>query len=300
MVDEANGGRMHPEQWLGAAAAVCGLGLIVGAFRGQARWLVVPAVLFAGSGFVAGVAAKAGVDADHLTGDRSILLSGGSGAGPFVEEVAFGSVRLTIVESPAATSRVVARVGVGSVGIEAPPDVTVEVHPDLGHGRVRVNGVARPTADDVIVVGPDGPPDVVVEAHIERGSIDVLQTDGPIFDAAEPAVPELDAPLGPRAPLGRLELVVDGVAATTDGWLVLADGEALLDPDDQVLAATSFVEGSALVIPTSVGEFRLLPRRILLTPTGEIVDLDAIRDRLEGTSPEPPVPTTITPSSSGG
>ena len=48
LVDQANGGRMHPEQWLGAAAVVCGLGLLVGTVRGRARWLVVPAAAFAG------------------------------------------------------------------------------------------------------------------------------------------------------------------------------------------------------------------------------------------------------------
>ena len=43
LIDEANGGRLHPEQWLGAAAVVCGLGLLVGTLRGHGRWLIVPA-----------------------------------------------------------------------------------------------------------------------------------------------------------------------------------------------------------------------------------------------------------------
>ncbi len=301
LIDQANGGRLHPEQWLGAAAAVCGLGLVVGAFRGHARWLVLPAALFAGSGFVAGVAAKAGVDAGHLTGERSILLAAGSGAGPFVEEVAFGSVRVTVVEEPSATSRVVAQVGIGDVGIDAPPDVTVEVRADLGHGEVRVNGVPRPDGDDVVVVGPDGPPDVVVEAHIERGSINVLQTNTPLIDRADrPGVPvldgpELDAPVGPVGGLGELEPIADGVAATTDGWLVLADGEVLIDPDDQVIGDTSFTEGAAEVIPTSIGDFRLLPRRLLLTPSGEVIDLDQVRARLAE-----PTATSSTTATTGG
>jgi hypothetical protein len=301
LIDQANGGRLHPEQWLGAAAAVCGLGLVVGAFRGHARWLVLPAALFAGSGFVAGVAAKAGVDAGHLTGERSILLAAGSGAGPFVEEVAFGSVRVTVVEAPRATSRVVAQVGIGDVGIDAPPDVTVEVRADLGHGEVRVNGVPRPDGDDVVVVGPDGPPDVVVEAHIERGSINVLQTNTPLIDRADrPGVPvldgpELDAPVGPVGGLGELEPIADGVAATTDGWLVLADGEALIDPDDQVIGDTSFTEGAAEFIPTSIGDFRLLPRRLLLTPSGEVIDLDQVRARLAE-----PTATSSTTATTGG
>ena len=54
LVDEANGGRLHPEQWLGAAAIVCGLGLLVGTLRGHGRWLIVPAVVFAGAGYGVG------------------------------------------------------------------------------------------------------------------------------------------------------------------------------------------------------------------------------------------------------
>ena len=61
LIDQANGGRLHPEQWLGLAAVVCGCGLLVGAFVGRALWLVVPAAMFAGTGFVAGEAARIGV-----------------------------------------------------------------------------------------------------------------------------------------------------------------------------------------------------------------------------------------------
>ncbi len=71
LIDQANGGRLHPEQWLGAAAVVCGIGLLVGVVAGRARWLAIPAVLFAGAGFVAGEAARVGlhrrvVDRDPL------------------------------------------------------------------------------------------------------------------------------------------------------------------------------------------------------------------------------------------
>ena len=53
------GDGLHPERWLGAAAAVCGAGMVIGAWRGRALWLVLPGLLFAGSGFVAGHAARA-------------------------------------------------------------------------------------------------------------------------------------------------------------------------------------------------------------------------------------------------
>src|SRR5262245_59922622 len=42
LIDQANGGRLHPEQCLGAAAAVCGAGVFISAWRGRAMWLVLP------------------------------------------------------------------------------------------------------------------------------------------------------------------------------------------------------------------------------------------------------------------
>ena len=68
--------------------------------------------------------------------------------------------------------------------------------------------------------------------------------------------------------------VADFVAATADGWLVLADGSAVIDASDRVVLGQSFRRGDGVVaIRTPVGEFQLLPRSLLITPDGEILDL---------------------------
>lgn len=103
LIDELNGGRLHPEQWLGAAAAVCGLGLLVGTLRGSARWLIVPAALFAVTGYGGGQLARAGIAVDDIAGER-FLYVGADSAGTIGTDVGFGSLRLTIADAPANVS----------------------------------------------------------------------------------------------------------------------------------------------------------------------------------------------------
>jgi phage shock protein PspC (stress-responsive transcriptional regulator) len=296
LIDQANGGRLHPEQWLGAATAVCGLGLLVGSFRGRAHWLVLPAAAFAGSGVVAGVAAAAGIGAGDLTGDRWIGVFENTTQGPHVEEVAFGFVQVDVAAAPATPARVVARVGMGGVRVHAAANVTVEIRSNLDHGDLRVGGVVQPS--DAVTVGPDGPPDLIVEAHIERGSVEVDQSDPPRPEL--PQLPQLPQLPDPPEPLledvpgtsERLEPVSGNVAGTADGWIVLGRGEAVIDPDDRIVTGEAVVlADSTTVIPTSEGEYRLLPRSILIGPSGEVLDLVALREALAA-----PAATTSSPS----
>ena len=279
LVDHVNGGRLYPEQWLGLAAGVCGLGLLVGAFRGHARWLVLPAAAFATAGVVGGVAAEVGAGWGDLAGDRWIGVHRDMFDGPQSEVLAFGTIHVDIGEAPGAQAVVGAEVGVGEVRVTTPDDVTVEIRAAVDDGDVRVNGVAR--RDGTIVLGPEGAPDVVVHAQVERGSIEVEQY--PHRELAELddeaiGVPTLDGTIA----LGQLTEIADGVTGTADGWIVLLGGEAIIDPDDRVVVGPSaHVDGAVTAISTSYGEYRLLPRSILLGPTGEVLDLRAVRQALE-------------------
>ena len=144
LIDQANGGRLHPEQWLGAAAVVCGVGLVVGAFAGRALWLAVPAVLFAGAGFVAGEAARVGVEPTALFGDESC-------SSATVERRRRDPARARRHRHGRRLHRrravgagdVDARVGIGEIDVRAAGDVTVEVRADVDHGTVDVDGVRR-------------------------------------------------------------------------------------------------------------------------------------------------------------
>ncbi len=266
LIDQANGGRMHPEQWLGAAAVICGIGLLVGTVMGRARWLAIPAVLLAGTGVVAGESARLGLHPTALTGDHVVDVSSAS-TFDVRRHVVLGSVDVQIVDAPARPITVDARVAVGDVHVLVPDDVTVEVR--ARGGDVRVDGVTR--ADGTFTVGPAGPAAVVVDARVGRGDIDV--------DHWAPGVPELDLPGPPiiDRPAGSLREIADGVAMTGDGSIALAGGEALVDTGGRVVVGTSRREGNVTVITTSTGDFQLLPGDLLLTPAGELLDLTALR-----------------------
>ena len=264
LIDQANGGRLHPEQWLGAAAAVCGVGLLVGTVIGRAHWLAIPAVLFAGAGVVVGESARLGLHPTALTGDHYIDVSGGTTTDAR-RHVVLGSVDVQIVGAPSRPITVDARVAIGDVDIHVPDDLTVEVR--AHGGDVTVDGVGRD--DGTFTVGPEGPPDVVVDARVGYGDIDV--------DHWTPGVPVLDLPQPPivAAPAGTLRDLADGVAMTHDGSIALAGGEALVDPTGRIVVGESHREGNVTVITTSNGDFKLLPGDLLLTPIGELLDLTA-------------------------
>ena len=91
------GDELHPERWLGAAAAVCGAGMVIGAWRGRALWLVLPGLLFAASGFLAGHAARAGVD-DFAVGSRDFWTGSPTDGLPVREDLVAGAITVTIDE----------------------------------------------------------------------------------------------------------------------------------------------------------------------------------------------------------
>lgn len=317
LVDDGNGGRLHPEQWLGAAALVCGAGLLVGTVAGRARWLVLPAALFAGSGFAGGELARMGIDLSDATGDDWVSVGAGA---PDVQraETGIGDVYVRYDGLEADRQYVVdARAAIGTVYVEvASLDIEVEVRARTDRGHTELDGL---TVDDVVVLNPEASGDgrLVVNAWVGVGDVVVYQayagdlevrTVGTLPPLA--TVPAIGDPLGD----GALVTIDPYLAATPDGWIVLGGGEAVIDPDDRVVTGETYDDGDpsaddaadvTITIVTSIGEYRLLPRSLLITPDGRVVDLQAIREsllasgaRAPATSmPDPPgaVTTVATP-----
>jgi phage shock protein PspC (stress-responsive transcriptional regulator) len=297
LIDQANGGRMHPEQWLGIAAVVCGLGLLVGVLLGRARWLIIPAVLFAALGYVGGVAGRLGIDAADLAGERTITLGDGFSTRPRAEELVFGSLDVDIFGVPDEPVPVDARVAFGDISVSASDDVTVEIRAEVDEGSVWLDGVKQDRDDFVLTIGPGDEADVVVDARVGVGGIHVWHYPPPDIEPAFIEPPFIERPFIeiPRLPtdLGAFTHVGELVMATDDGWFVLGDGSAIIDPGDRVVVGESFNRDNVVVIATSFGEFQLLPRGLLITPDGEVLDLPAIRAELAPTPSTTLAPTSI-------
>ena len=150
------GDGLHPERWLGAAAVVCGAGMVVGAWRGRALWLVLPGLLFAGSGFVAGHAARAGLD-DFAVGGRDFWTDSPTDGLPAREDLVAGQITVTIDDAPPPNTRSDLRVGVGVIEVVVDDDVALEVRAHVHDGHIVVNGDETPNDGDPVVLhfGPD-------------------------------------------------------------------------------------------------------------------------------------------------
>jgi len=284
LIDQANGGRLHPEQWLGAAAVVCGVGLLVAAFVGRGRWLVVPALLFAAVGYGAGHVARLGIPMSDMFGDQQIYVADGSPGGTANIQTGIGNVDINIDGVPRETLTVDARAGIGTIHVFAASDVAVMIRPRVDEGDVRVNGRE---IDGAVQIGPsERDPDVIVDARVGRGDVEVTTYDMPI-EIREPEIPR------PPVDIGTIQPVAEFVGVTDDGWFVLADGSAVIDADDTVLVGETYEEQRGVtVIVTNAGEFRLLPRGLLLTPWSQVLDLHAIRESVGVTPTTTPVTTT--------
>ncbi len=275
LIDQANGGRLHPEQWLGVAAIVCGVGLAVGAVAGRARWLALPALAFAGTAFVTGEAARIGLEPTALIADAHVEVGPGDPGGSRPREhVLLGDVQVDVLGAPAAPVTVDARVAVGDIDVRVAEGVTVQVRARADHGAVDVARVER--GDGTYTLGPEGPPDVVVDARVGRGDIHIDQMGTP---RVRPTTTLSTDP-------GRLTYLTDSVALSPTGNVVLADGEVVLGRDGTVISGSATRRGRVTVATTSIGEFQLLPDGWLLTPNRELLDLQARPPTL--VPPEPP------------
>jgi phage shock protein PspC (stress-responsive transcriptional regulator) len=174
---EVNGEGLHPERWLGAAAVICGMGIVVGAWRGRALWLVVPGLLFAGAGFVAGHAARAEID-EINAGTRHYWTDSTRRSGlPEEEHLIAGEIEVTLYSAPADGTRSDLRVGLGVIDIVVDDDVTVDVRAHVHDGDIIVDGVERTNDGEVQVirVGPGETADAVIAATVSGGRLEITQ-----------------------------------------------------------------------------------------------------------------------------
>ena len=282
LIDQANGGRLHPEQWLGAAAAVCGAGIFVSAWRGRAMWLILPAVAFGVSGFVAGHAARAGVD-EFSWGTTYEAVGPGWSTGPREVERVAGEVNLDVAGVPDDTPQAVdVRIGIGELRTTVADGVTVELRADLEDGTAFVDG-DRVAADEPIRVGPEGSPDVIVTVTISEGDLFVARRPTVFVDRPTvppvPAVPPLAIPDGePVLDLG------DGLMMASDGTVLLPDGTGAIGPEGQLWITGGQLDqrgNGVTAIITPIGdEYLLLPNLIIVTPQGTLIDVPARRVEL--------------------
>ena len=172
----------------GAALAVVGIGLLVGALRRAGRWLIPVAVLLAVVTGLTSLAAGAfGPDGWAVRGGMGPIVEAPVSAAQLQPEYRRGAgtvdldlTRLDLTASPGAEGpvRTTAEVGAGAVTVQVPENADLVVRGSAGWGDVTVDGRSRSGQDAYLEItdpGPDGPGGRVLELDLraEMGAVEV-------------------------------------------------------------------------------------------------------------------------------
>ncbi|HEY0518928.1 MAG TPA: PspC domain-containing protein [Ilumatobacteraceae bacterium] len=126
----------------GAATIVLGAGLVVGAFVGRARWLIVLAIGTSVAALVAAGFSFAGVGLDHSWGDRTEFVATGSNIAPRYR-TGVGDFELILEGGTSVDASTEVDVAVGNLRVIVPDDVKVEIDARVGVGRIDTPQLTR-------------------------------------------------------------------------------------------------------------------------------------------------------------
>ena len=113
---------------------VLGAGLLVGAWRGRARWLIAPALVMLL--FVQGAAAVSDIRTGSGAGDRTWVPTGASQS----YSLGAGSATLDLRKLPAGDANVDVSIGAGELIVLLPADASVRIDGSIGAGEVDLPG----------------------------------------------------------------------------------------------------------------------------------------------------------------
>ncbi|MBC3193891.1 PspC domain-containing protein [Pseudonocardia sp. C8] len=172
----------------GAALAVVGIGLLVGAFRRAGRWLIPFAVLLALlTGMTSLVNGAFGPDGWAMRGGFGPIEEAPPTPAQLAPEYRRGTgsidldlTRLDLTATPGADGpvRTLAEVGAGAITVRVPENADLVVRGSARFGDVTVDGQSRTGQDSHLTVtdpGPDGPGGRVLELDLraEMGAVEV-------------------------------------------------------------------------------------------------------------------------------
>jgi phage shock protein PspC (stress-responsive transcriptional regulator) len=167
---------------LASALGILGLGILVGAFVGRARWLVALAIpLLLVTAPIAMIPSDFGQRLDAGVGDRSWEpTSIAQLATPYELSIGSADLDLTGLVIPSGTTSVVvdASVGLGELIVTVPDDVRVLLDAEVGLGSLDVDGLPLEEGDDLAVAtelpgGPTTGPTIELTVRTDVGDLEV-------------------------------------------------------------------------------------------------------------------------------
>jgi phage shock protein PspC (stress-responsive transcriptional regulator)/predicted membrane protein len=158
-----------------AVVVAIGLALVAVAFRGGARWLILPALLIA---LPAGVVSAADVDLDGGVGKRDYRPTSVTDVrGQYQLGIGRLEIDLRDVDLPAGDRPLKVDLGVGAANLIVPNDVCVALDSQVGAGYVRLFDRDSGGLDvdwDVFPTAGSKVPRLVVDAEVGMGALQVV------------------------------------------------------------------------------------------------------------------------------
>jgi phage shock protein PspC (stress-responsive transcriptional regulator) len=277
----------------GWATVVLGAGLLVGAFAGRARWLVIPAIATTIAAVVASALSFAGVGLGHHSGDRSEFIGADSTVAARYRN-GVGDFELFVGDYPRDFSTEI-DVGVGNLTVIVPENARVQVDARVGIGDIDAFGSTRNGYRRVLNVdnNPSGSTTIKLKLRVGVGEIDVrrgVTFDPPLITTPLPELSPITAGLILRAFGDGTRQFTDGSIEFGDGQRVEADGTYLvpiiaMNPDGSVqLENDAIVQADGTVV--SPGGFVIERPDVSAPQTTNYVTVPPIAS----------APSTITPA----
>ena len=285
-------GNSRGAQAFGWATVVLGVGLLVGAFAGRARWLIAPALATTVAAVAAAALSFAGASLDHRSGSRTEFIGIGSPVAPRYS-TGLGDFDLVLSDyhDDVATS---VDVGVGKLMVEVPEDARVQIDARIGVGSIDAFGSSRNgyrrslSLDD----NQSGAHLIKLTLRVGVGSIEVRR--GPFFGLL-PGLEVVPTSLSPITPAITPDIPVskyfgDGTVLFEDGSIDFGDGRRIeADGSYQITIVEQRTDGSVQLDNGAV----IRADGTVVTP-GSFV----ITRQVQGVSPAPsttvlPVPTAV-------
>jgi phage shock protein PspC (stress-responsive transcriptional regulator) len=206
----------------GAATVALGAGLLIGAFAGRARWLIVPALATATAAVGAAALSFAGVGLDHHSGDRTEYVGADGTVAP-VYRTGMGSFELYLADYSRDASTEV-DVAVGDLTVVVPDDAHVQIDARVGVGSIDAlgstrNGYRRTLSLDS---NKNGARMISLKLRVGVGNIDVRRE---TFFNGDPSLTVPTVLVGPE--LIPSQYFGDGTVLYVDGSIDFGDGRRI-------------------------------------------------------------------------
>ncbi|MEO7370508.1 MAG: LiaF domain-containing protein, partial [Ilumatobacteraceae bacterium] len=207
----------------GVATIVLGLGLVVGAFAGRARWLIVPAVATSVAAVLAAAIGFAGVEIAHRNSDHTVFIQpGATVAGQYHSGV--GDFHLVLTDHPTDVVTSI-DVGIGDLTVDVPDDAHVQIDARVGLGSIDALGGSRNGYRRVLSIDDqkDRVHTIRLTLRVGVGSIEVRR--GEVFQNLP--IIQMPTTLETLPGVPPLQYFGDGSVQFQDGSIDFGDGRRI-------------------------------------------------------------------------